>query len=178
MTIQVLHDGWLIWDGVVGVVRTGEVTTTSLACHATDPWEGAADAEVGLEQVGPARYRAVARLLALRADCLVLDLGEVSAVTWVRPGENAPVPPGSREGDLLAGEIVLSIDAWQEAAWSRWAARHHGTDHELLVRRIVRVADRDGSQEELDEASVDTVASAGEHCLLTCEVRRPEPHAS
>lgn len=108
-SVTLMYEGWQVWDGVYGPVRVGEEFTASVEFVQRSPLSTVElAAEPHVEPLIANRYLATARVLDT-ADAVVLDLGSLRALRWVRPGESA--------GDFVAGttvslELSLNLNAW------------------------------------------------------------------
>lgn len=168
--LTLMYEGWQVWDGdfgELGVVRAGgEVVASIEFVQRSEVRRVAPESALRLEHLEANRYRAVARVLDTE-DAVVLDLGGARALRRVRRDEG---PGDFTTGETVSVEVTLGFNGWPDAPWTRKAADAHGTDHRWLVHRITRFSsDHDGA-EEIDEASTDTVDSAGEYCLLECSL--------
>lgn len=171
--VTLMYEGWQVWDGTYGPVRVGESFAASVEFVQRSPLGTVKPgAEPHIEPLVANRYHATARVLDT-TDAVVLDLGALRAMRWVRPGESA--------GDFIAGttvslELGLNLNAWDDAPWTNRAGELYETNHVWHVRRIVlRTIDSDDSA-EIAEASMETVDSARQYCLVDCvRLRGPAP---
>lgn len=164
-SVTLMYEGWQAWDGVYGPVRVGEEFTASVEFVQRSPLSTVElAAEPHVEPLIANRYLATARVLDT-ADAVVLDLGSLRALRWVRPGESA--------GDFVAGttvslELSLNLNAWDDTPWTNKAGELYGTNHGWHVRRIVRRTIDSDDAVDIAEASIETVDSARQYCLLDC----------
>jgi hypothetical protein len=163
--VILMYVGWLVWDGQFSPVRVGGDMVASVEFvqrSALGAVEAGSAPEI--EHLGENRYVAIAKVLDT-TDAVVLDLGALRAVRWVRPGET---PGDFQAGTTVSLELSLNLNAWQGDPWTNRAAALYGTDHRWLVQRIVRkTVDRDDAQ-EIEVADTETVESSGQYCLLEC----------
>jgi hypothetical protein len=168
--VTLMYEGWQVWDNQYGPVRVGEDFTASVEFVQRSPLRTAeTGAEPQIEHVVANRYVATARVLDT-IDAVVLDLGSLRALRWVRPGESA--------GDFTIGTTVsldlsLSLNGWDDTPWTNRAAELYGTNHTWHVRRIVRRTIDQDDAEDIAEASTETVDSAHQYCLLECSLLDP-----
>ncbi|TYL51502.1 hypothetical protein FXB39_09800 [Nocardioides sp. BGMRC 2183] len=162
------YDDWLVWDGAYGPVRVGGDFVASVEfIQQSSLLPVAAAAQPHLEHISESRYLATARVLDTEG-AVVLDLGALRALRWVRPGET----PGDFETGMLARfELFLGLNPWDNTPETNRAAELYGTDHRWHVHRIVlKTVGQDGER-EIDSADTDTVDSdSEEYCLLECTV--------
>src|SRR5215216_1713909 len=86
--VVLMYVGWLVWDNPFGPVRVGGNVVASVEFvqrSALGPAETGSPPHI--EHLGENRYRATARVLDT-TDAVVLDLGALRALRWVRPGES------------------------------------------------------------------------------------------
>ena len=163
--VTLMYEGWQVWDGQYGPVRVGEDFVASVEFVQRSPLRTVeTGAEPQVEHVVANRYVATARVLDT-IDAVVLDLGSLRALRWVRPGESA--------GEFTVGttveiELSLSLNGWDDTPWTNSAAELYGTNHRWHVQRIVRRTIDIDHAEEIAEASIETVDSATQYCLLEC----------
>lgn len=165
--VILMYEGWQVWDNPFGVVRVGGdvvasvefVQRSALAMIDTD-------AEPQIEQIDTNRYLATAKVLDT-TDAVVLDLGALRALRWVRPGES---PGDFRSGSTVALELSLSLNGWPDTPWTNRAAELYGSDHTWRVQRILRLTIDGDNATEIDEASIEAVDSAAQYCLLECSL--------
>lgn len=162
-----MYEGWQVWDGQYGPVRVGEDFVASVEFVQRSPLRAAEPgAEPHLAHVSANRYVATARVLDT-TDAVVLDLGSIRALRWVRPGESAG---DFTVGTTVALELSLNLNAWDDTPWTNRAAELYGTDHTWHVHRIVRRTTEQDDAEDIVEASMEAVDSARQYCLLDCSV--------
>jgi hypothetical protein len=163
--VTLMYDGWQVWDGVFGPVRVGGDVVASVEFVQRS---ALTTVETGsrphIEHLTENRYLATALVLDT-SDAVVLDLGALRALRWVRPGET----PGDFEtGTTAALEITLSLNGWTDTPWTNRAAKLYGTDHRWRVDRIVRKTIGVEGAQDIEEAAIETVDSAHQFCLLEC----------
>jgi len=166
LVITVMYEGWLVWDGVYGPVELGAALPTTVEFLPRTPVVLSADREPTMRHLAKNRYQVTAKVLDA-TDAVVLDLGPLRVLKWVRPGETA--------GDFTAGEMVtlevaLGLNPWDETPWTTRAISQHHAETRLRVERITLWGLEDDFVTELTEATTDTVDSATEYCLLECQV--------
>lgn len=163
--VTLLYDGWQVWDGQFGRVRVGGDLVASIEfVQRSGLTVVDASSPPRLEQLGENRYRATAHVLDT-AGAVVLDLGALKALRWVRPGES----PGDFETGATASlDLSLSINGWPDTPWTNRAAELYGTDHRWHVQRIARMTIDGAEAVEIDAADTDTVDSSSQYCLLEC----------
>lgn len=164
-TVTLLYDGWQVWDGQLGPVRMGADVVASVEFVQRSALRPVASGTPpGLEHLGDARYLATAEVLDT-VGAVVLDLGVLRAVRWVRPGED---PGDFTAGTTVSLELGLSLTGWPDAPWTNRAAELHGTEHRWRVHRVVRRTAGADDDTDIDEADVESVESSGQYCLLEC----------
>lgn len=133
-TTTLMYEGWQVWDGTYGHVRTGAdfVASVEFVVHSrvqvVEP-----GIQPSLRQIEDNQYLAVAKVLDT-TDAVVLDLGVLRALKWVRPGETAdPFAPAI----TVAMKLSLSLNPWEDTPWTNRAAQLHSTNHRWRVHRIV-----------------------------------------
>lgn len=164
--IRLMYSDWQVWAGEHGLVRVGGDFTASIEFVQRSPLQvGQEGAIPHLSHLRDNWYRAVVAVLDT-TDAVVLDLGGgLRALRWIRPGEG---PGDFVPGSVVEFDLSLNLNPWTDAPWTTRAAHLYDTDHRWLVRRIVR-SNNDGSDPvDLEEATMDTVASSGQYCLLDC----------
>lgn len=165
--LTLMYEGWQVWDGQYGPVQVGEDFSASVEFVQRSPMRSVAiGTEPQVKHIVENRYLATARVLET-SDAVVLDLGSLRALRWVRPGESA--------GDFAAGttvalELSLSLNGWDDAPWTNRAAALYGTNHRWRVHHIVRRTIDIDDAEEIAEAAIETVDSATQYCLLECSL--------
>lgn len=167
-SVVLMYVGWLVWDGAYGPVRVGGDFVASVEfVQRSSLLPVAPGAQPHLEHISESRYLATARVLDTEG-AVVLDLGALRALRWVRPGET----PGDFEPGMMATfEVLLALNAWDNTPETNRAAELYGTDHRWRVHRIVLKAVGSDGELELDSADTDTVDSDDQkYCLLECTV--------
>ncbi|WP_183093218.1 hypothetical protein [Nocardioides stalactiti] len=171
-TVVLMYEGWQVWDGQYWPVRVGgELVASVEFVQRSTPTSVEPDSSPRVEHIEGNRYRAIARVLDA-TDAVVLDLGALRALRWIRPGETAG---DFSTGDLVSVDLSLSLNGWPTSSWTHRAAELHGTDHRWHVERIVYVTGNPGDAVDLEEASMTTVDADDEHCLLFCTLVDAEP---
>lgn len=166
--VTLMYEGWQVWDGQYWPVRVGEDFVASVEFVQRSPLRTAATgAEPQVEHVVANRYVATARVLDT-IDAVVLDLGSLRALRWVRPGESAG---DFTVGATVAFELSLNLNGWDDTPWTNRAAELYGTNHKWHVHRIVRRTIDQDDAEDIAEASIEAVDSATQYCLLECSLR-------
>lgn len=167
--VTLMYAGWQVWDAPYGVIRVGETFSAAVEfVQRSTLREAGPDHRVGMRHVADNVYVATARVLHT-TEVVVLDLGSVRAIRWVRPGEGSG---GFEPGGVVALELSLGLNAWDQSSWTEWASDHYGTNHEWLVERILRKDTNGNEAMEIAEASIKTVDSVGQYCLLDCQLNR------
>ncbi len=171
-TFVLMYPGWLVWDGPYWPVRVGGEFVASVEfVQRSRPETAASSHQLQVEHTDSNRYRATARVLDA-TDAVVLDLGSLRALRWIRPGEDSG---DFSTGDTVSLDLSLSLNGWAGSTWTKRAAEQFGTDHRWRVERIVRrTADRDDAT-DIDEAAMETVDSANQYCLLYCSIVSGDP---
>lgn len=168
-TITLMYSGWQVWDGAYGPVRVGENFVASVEFVQRSPLRHVdAGAKPQIERVVDNRYRAIVHVLDT-TDAVVVDLGLLRALRWVRPGET---PGDFSPGTVAALDLSLNLNAWDETPWTNRANQLYGTNHKWHVQRIVRRTIDQDDDEEIAEAVTETVDSALQYCLLDCTLLR------
>lgn len=166
-TVTLLFEGWHVWSNDHGRVRVGGEFTSSVEFHPQSPLAVAEPGRrLGVEHLAECRYRVTARVLDA-TDAVVLDLGAFRALRGVWPGKTAG---DFRAGTTVSLELLLGLDVWEGSPWVARAAELYGSEHRWRVRRIVRrTQDRDDAV-QIEEATIETVDSSGQYCLLECSL--------
>lgn len=165
--VVLMYPGWLVWDGPYWPVRVGGefVASVEFAQRST-PEAAGPDHKLQVEHTESNSYRATARVLDA-TDAVVLDLGSLRALRWIRPGEDSG---GFSTGDTVSFDLSLSLNGWAGSPWTKRAADQFGTDHRWRVDRIVRLTDGLDDATDIEEADMETVDSDEQYCLLYCSL--------
>lgn len=165
--VTLMYPGWQVWDGEFGPVRVGEDFVASVEFVQRSPLHAVPrDREPQIEHLRDNWYQVVADVLDT-SGAVVLDLGAFRVLRWVRPGETqGDFQPGTR----VAFELSLSLNGWPDSPWTNRAAELYGSEHRWHVARITRFAMDSDDATEIDEATLETVDSSGQYCLLECAV--------
>lgn len=162
-----MYDGWLVWDGAYGPVKVGGTFAASIEfVPRTAVVRLDRDRDLAMQHLGENRYQVTARVLEA-TEAVVLDLGALRVLTWVRPGETAT---DFTAGTTVALEVNLGLNPWEETPWTTRAIAEHGAEVRLHVKRISLWTSGHNYMTDLPEATTDTVDSAREYCLLECHI--------
>lgn len=165
--VTIMFEGWQVWDGVYYPVVVGQgFTATVEFSPGTAPVVVDSSTSLSMTYLGESRYAVTARVLDA-TDAVVLDLGPLRIMKWIRPGE---AQTDYTTGDTVSLEVMLGLNAWDGSPWTNRAIVEHGAEVRLHVDRITLWGPGHESGTELTEATTDTVDSAHEHCLLDCRV--------
>ena len=165
--IILMYDGWQVWDGQYGTVRVGGDLVASVEfVQRSDPRPVQNGSRLQVEHTRANGYLVTAEVLDTTG-AVVLDLGSFRALRWVRPGEG---PGDFIPGTTVALELSLSLNGWPDSPWTNRAAEQYGTNHRWHVERILRLSTGREDATEIDEASMETVDSSAQYCLLECSV--------
>ena len=171
-TVVLMYPGWQVWDGQYWPVRVGGEFVASVEfVQRSTPEDAGPGSKLQVEHTGSNWYRATAQVLDA-TDAVVLDLGSVRALRWIRPGEDSG---DFAEGDTVSLDLSLSLNGWPDSAWTRRAAEQFGTDLRWRVERIVRLTDDLDDPTDIDEAAMETVDAGNQYCLLYCSLLPTEP---
>jgi hypothetical protein len=166
-TITLMYSGWQVWAGEHGPVRAGgELTASVEFVQRSRPRVAQSGRRPLLEHTRENWYQAVASVLDT-TDAVVLDLGAFRALRWVRPGEGTG---DFQRETAVEFELSLNINPWTDSPWTNRAADLYGTNYRWSVDRILRFSTATGEAVELDEATMETVESSAQYCLLDCVV--------
>lgn len=164
--VTLMYEGWQVWDGHYGPVRVGGHFVASVEFVQRSALRDVqAGSPLQIEHTGANHYRVTAEVLDTTG-AVVLDVGSFRALRWVRPGET----PGDFEtGATVALGMSLNLNGWPDSSWTNRAAERYGIEHRWNVARILRVTEgRDDDAAEINEASMETVESSNQYCLLDC----------
>lgn len=165
--VILIYSGWQVWDGQYGPVRVGDDFEAAVEfVQRTPPRPIVEDREPGILHVRANIYMVVADVLDT-SGAVVLDLGRFRALRWVRPGEG---PGAFVVGTRVTFELSLNVNGWPESPWTSRAAELYGTDHRWRVHDIARLTIGSDRATEITEASMETVDSAEQYCLVGCSV--------
>lgn len=165
--LTIVFPGWQVWDGVYDPVSVGQAFTATVeSSFVTVPVVVDSGKRPSMMHLGESRYAVTATVLAA-TDAVVLDLGPLRVIDWVRPGE---ARTGYTTGDTVTAEVVLGLNAWDGSSWTNSAIEEHAAEVRLHVDRITLWGPGHESGTELTEATMGTVDSAYEHCILDCRV--------
>lgn len=164
-TLHLMLDGWLVWDGLYGPLRVGEVFVASVEfAPASTPRAVEPGAQHSWRHVTGNRYMMVG-LVHEGPQVRVLEVGDLRLLRWARPDEAAdPLV----DGTTVEVEAKLNLNPWAESDWSRTAASTHATDLRWRIDRITRFSVDGEVPAEIAECSIETVDSATQYCLLDC----------
>lgn len=165
--VTVMYEGWQVWDGVYGPVAVGGVVTATVEfVLRSRPVPTAAGVHPSMRHLGANRYGVTATVRDV-GEAVVLDLGPLRVLSWVRPGE---APTGFEAGRAVAAEIGLGLNPWDDTPWTLRAVAEHGAAARLQVEGITRHGPGPDDVTDLSTATTDTVDSASQYCLLDCRI--------
>lgn len=169
-SLVLMLDGWLVWDGLYTPLWAGDEFRASLEFAPLTSPTTTHDA-ARLDHIADNRYAVVAEVLGYDDDVVALGVDDFTMLRRRHPDDAFTTAPS---GSHVSLEVGLNLNPWAEEPWSRRAAAIYSADLTWRVERITLVDSGKPESVDINEASIDTVNSSEQHCLLTC-TRLPLP---